>query len=83
MNSEVLIVPTPVKNGAAVTVKWQSFAGGNAELVIYDPTGKRVHACKLDNSGTAVIPINSWASGVYFVWLKSANTQELRKLIVD
>ncbi|MDQ1098041.1 MULTISPECIES: alpha-amylase family glycosyl hydrolase [Chryseobacterium] len=73
------VADNPVKNGQA---KFIYYKAKNAEIVIYDMSGKKMDSFKLNQENGTHEFKAAYPAGTYLVYLKAANGTAIQKMIV-
>jgi hypothetical protein len=75
-----LIYPNPTQN--TFTISFNEYQSKNAELKIFELTGREVHKQRIDNNQSTIINCN-FSAGVYFVKVSDGNREEVQKLVIE
>ncbi|UTW66406.1 T9SS type A sorting domain-containing protein [bacterium SCSIO 12643] len=80
-NSEIKMYPNPVAfNGGDIHLDLNNTTVSEISIMTID--GKQVYHLDIENQSTVTIP-NQFPKGAYFVVIKSDNTQETKKLMIQ
>ncbi len=83
-NAQFNVYPNPAHD--ALTITWDAQYRSNADIIITDVTGRTAYNQTVDLStfpGTTVIDTKAFASGIYFVKVKSDNINYFEKLLIQ
>lgn len=76
----------PTITNESILVTWETTINDEATLIAYDLNGRVIFQQNIANLNVADnirIDVNNWASGMYIVQLRTANSQYSQKIIVE
>lgn len=71
----------PVISNGQFSIENKELQDKNYELTIYNITGEKVYQQKVYNKNETITLLQS--SGLYYIWIKTENTNELKKIIIQ
>ncbi|WP_298425171.1 T9SS type A sorting domain-containing protein [uncultured Kordia sp.] len=76
--NQILLYPNPANNNFTISAKTPL-----EEISIYDMSGKQILSRKNGTTHAQTIQLNTLASGMYAVRIKTDNTTQIKKLIIN
>ena len=82
-NNSISVYPNPSKTNEDVTIKLSQKNNEFVEVKINDTNGKLIQLLNYKNLDTDIIKVHFDFSGVYFVHLKTKETNKVFKVIIN